>query len=177
MDKGTLQTLLPIGIIALVFLFRFRNISRARRFRPERLWILPAIYTALVAVVLFAMPPAPQGWALLVIGLAAGSALGWQRARLMHLHIDPETREFSIRQSPAAFLLLLGIVVLRRLIAPGGDGAGPGHALPASALLITDAAFGFALGMVVMMRYELCRRARALHVTAAAAVFADAERG
>lgn len=136
MDQATIKTILPLAIIAIVFALRFRNIRRARRFRPERLWVLPAVYTALVGLILFAMPPAPLGWGLFALGLLVGGALGWQRARLMHLDIDPKTRELTIRQSPAAFVLLVAIFLGRRMFLPNTatTASGAGHALPASAL-------------------------------------------
>lgn len=176
MDKSTFQALIPIAVIAVIYFFRLRNMKRARRFRTRLLWIAPALYALMVAAILVVMPPAPLGWGLFAAGLAAGCLVGWQRARLMKLEIDPQTREMTIRQSPAAMLLLLGIFVLRRMFAPSGAvAAGAGHALPASALLATDALLGFALGMIVMTRVELWLRARALHLSATAAVFADGE--
>lgn len=174
MDKSTLQAFIPIAVIAVVYFFRFRNLKQARRFRTKLLWVAPMLYCLLVATILVTMPPGPPGWALFIAGLAAGCLVGWQRGRLMKLEIDPGTREMTIRQSPAAMLLLVAIFVLRRMFAPSGAAAaGAGHALPASALLATDALLGFALGMIVMTRVELWLRARSLHAAAAAAVFSD----
>ena len=163
-----LAQLLPVAIVALVFWRRWRSMSRSRPLRTASMWIAPALYVALVGGILWAMPPVALGWLLFAGALVAGCALGWQRARLLHLHIEGGT--VMMRQSLAGLAVIIGIFAARRLYMASGGGAGgsgPGmhHALP----LATDALLGLALGSVVGYRIELWRRARALAAGHAAA--------
>jgi hypothetical protein len=123
--------------------------------------VLPIVYGVLVAVMFAAMPPSATGWLVFAGGVVLGAAVGWQRARLMRLHLDPETDRVMIRQSPAALILLVVVAGLRQLVRPTATAAGHA-AMPASALLFTDGLVGFALGMIVAQRVELWRRAKAL---------------
>lgn len=159
---GWLQTLLPLGIIGLVMLRRWKSMSVARPLKHRAMWIVPVIYAALVAVMLWAMPPSPQGWALFALGTLAGGAVGWQRARLLHLHLDPESGAVMVRQSPAGLAVIAGIFVLRRLFIPNQQGGPPIKGAHPALPLATDALLGFALGTIVGYRIELWRRAREL---------------
>jgi hypothetical protein len=89
-----------------------------------------------------------------------GAGVGWQRARLMRLHFDPDSGQVMISHSPAALILLIVLAGLRRLIRPP-TGLATGHAaVSESALLLTIGLTGFALGMIVAQRAELWRRAK-----------------
>ena len=143
---------IPYLVIGVVVALRWRRMNRASPLHVGRLWILPLLYALLVGGLLVAMPPAPLGWLVLGAGIAAGGLLGWQRARLMRLHVDETSGAIMMRQSPAA------LVLLRRLAMPAAGGP---H-LAAGALIATDAAIGFAFGMIAMMRLELWRRAKVL---------------
>ena len=150
----------PWLVIGLAVALRWRRMNRASPLHPGRLWILPALYAVMVGALLVAMPPVALGWLVLAAGVAAGGLLGWQRAALMRLHVDETSGVIMMRQSPAALVLLVAMLLLRRLVMPAA-GAG-GHHLAAGALLATDAALGFAFGMIAMMRLELWRRAKVL---------------
>lgn len=162
MTPQTLQSILPFVVIGAVMLLRWRRVGKAVPFRMNRMWISPVIVSVLIGVMLFALPPAPLGWASFAGGLFVGLLVGWYRGKLMHLELDPATGALMMRQSPAAFLFLLVLFGARRLLAPTPQAAGAvgtPHALP----LITDALFGFALGTVIGMRVELYLRAKKLH--------------
>jgi len=150
----------PYLVIGVVVALRWRRMNRASPLHVGRLWILPLLYALLVGGLLVAMPPAPLWWLALGAGIAAGGLLGWQRASLMRLHIDETSGAIMMRQSPAALVLLVAMMLLRRLAMPAAGAGGP-H-LAAGALLATDAAIGFAFGMIAMMRLELWRRAKLL---------------
>lgn len=169
----TLVGYLPLAIFAGVMLWRLRTMDKARPLRLRTLWILPAVFVVLVGAVLASMPPGPWGVAAIVLGATVGAGVGWQRARLMRLHVERASEreggrvQVMMRQSPAALLLLMAIAGLRTLFRAATEPAQiSGHALaghlPATALLFTDALLGFALGMIVALRAELWRRARAL---------------
>ncbi|MDE8654093.1 CcdC protein domain-containing protein [Novosphingobium album (ex Liu et al. 2023)] len=159
----TLVGYLPILILIAVMAWRYRNVHKARALRPGRLWILPAIYGAIVLAAMLSMPTSGLGWLCFVAGVAIGVLLGWQRGRLMRLHVDDDSGTVMMRQSPAALVLIVVIAVLRRAIHPATPGTPPVHGhFPAEALYFTDALLGFVLGMIVAQRLEIWLRARAL---------------
>lgn len=160
MQQGIWVQLLPLAIIALVFWRRWKAMGVARPLRTGRMWIAPVLYALLVALMLWAMPPAPAGWALFFGGVLIGGAVGWQRARLLHLHVEEGT--VMVRQSPAGLAVILGIFVLRRVFLPAQRGGTAPHGAHPALPLATDALLGFALGSVIGYRLELWRRAKQL---------------
>ena len=165
MDPKTVQTWLPLLIIAAVFAFRFRNLSKPKPFRPGQLWIAPLILVVVFSLLVISMPPSALGWLVIVLGLAIGAAIGWKRGQLLHLERDPESGAVMMRQSPAALLLVLGIIFARRSLSAGlgiDPGAAPGSDPSGVAMLLTDGLIGFALGMVVVMRWTLWQRFKAM---------------
>lgn len=154
---------LPLLIFAGVMLWRFRSIHKARPLRVGTLWILPSFIVLAVGAALAGLRPGLTGWALVALGLLIGSALGFQRARMMRLHVEGEGRDARVmmRQSPAALILILAIFGLRRLLIPAVESGAGGHG-SAGALLVTDAMLGFALGVICVQRIVLWRRASAI---------------
>jgi len=165
----TLIGYLPLAIFAGVMFWRMRTMDKARPLRLRTMWLMPVLFVALVGIVLFGMPPKALGVGALVLGVAIGAAVGWQRARLMRLHIEGEGAEarVMVRQSRAALVLLMALAGLRTLFrsatgaAQVSGAAGSAH-LSAGALAMTDGLLGFALGMIVAHRVGLWRRAKAL---------------
>lgn len=154
-------TLAPFAIIAVVMALRIRTMRRERPLKLNVLWVAPAIYLVIVGAMLFAMPPPPLGWGLVMVGLGTGLVVGWYRARLIHIERDAETGGLKQRASPLAMLLLLALVVLKlgaRQLFGETAAAQPGS----SAMLLTDAFIGFALGLLSATRLELYLRARRL---------------
>lgn len=163
MDPKLLQSILPIVIIAVVFAFRYRNLTKPRPFNVGRLWLVPAILAVAVTFVLVSFPPTPLGW--LIVGIAAliGAVSGIKRGQLMHLDRDPVTGGLLIRQSPAALIFVFAILSARRAIAYGTGNsldASSGGSIPPEAMLVTDGLMAFALAMVVLMRWTLWQRAK-----------------
>jgi hypothetical protein len=154
-------TLLPFVIIAVVLALRFRSMGRVRPLKVGTLWIVPVIYLLLVGSMVYSLPPSRVGWALLAAGVVIGAGLGWYRARFIHIERNPETGALTQRASPIAMLLLLGLVALKlgaRAIFGDTAVAHPSS----SAMLLTDAFIGFALGLLSATRLELYLRARQL---------------
>jgi hypothetical protein len=154
---------IPLAVFALVMALRWRRMRRARRLRLEMLWILPAIYAAVVVAVFAVTPPSLAGWGWCALALAAGAGIGWYRGRMMQITVDPETHALSQQASPAAFLLLAGLVAVKfafRTELGGAPGMGP-HASH-GAMLATDIAMAFALGLISTTRIEMALRARRL---------------
>ena len=162
MQQQQWMQLLPFAMIALVIWRRWKGMSIARPLKVGQMWIVPVLYTALVGFMLWAIPPSIAGWEAFSGGAILGGIVGWQRARLMHLHIDETSEAVMLRQSPAGLAVVLGIFLMRRFFMPqqaaGQIAPGPHLALP----LLTDGLLGFALGMIVCYRIELWRRARVL---------------
>ena len=167
MDPKLLQTLLPIIIIAIVFAVRFRSLNKPRPFNAGRLWLLPSIVAVAVGFFLVSFPPSAVGWLIMVFAAVIGAFAGIKRGQLMHLDRDPQTGGLLIRQSPAALLFVFAILAARRAIAfETGSSSGvqvdaSGH-IPPEALLVTDGLMVFALAMVVLMRWTLWQRAKAV---------------
>jgi hypothetical protein len=156
-------TYLPWVIVAIVFALRFKRLSRARPLRPRMMLATPILYVVVIAGMFVALPPTPLGWLFFVAGIGLGALLGWQRARLMHLHVDPDHGKVMVRQSPIALLLILGLVLGRRLLLPHGAPTVDENGLPAGKLLyITDGGFGLALGTLGTQALLLWRRAQEL---------------
>lgn len=154
---------LPWLIFAGVMLWRFRSLDRARPLRVASLWIMPAVIVGMIGIALYGMHPTLPGWLLVALGMAVGSVLGAQRARLMRLHIEGEGADARVmmRQSMAALILIVGIVVLRHMLFAGFQTT-PGSHPTAGALLVTDAMLGFAVGVICVQRIVLWLRARQL---------------
>jgi hypothetical protein len=154
-----LTALLPFAIIAIVVGLRLRSMSKERPLKVETLWIIPAVYLALVAWMLFALPPTVFGWGLLAVGLVIGAALGWHRGKLIRIDRNAETGELRQKASPLAMILLLALIALKLGARAIFGETAAGH--PASgAMLLTDAFIGFALGLLSATRLELYLRAK-----------------
>lgn len=138
---------------------RWRSMRRERPLKIELLWVLPALYAAVMGWVFFEVPPSPIGWGWCALALGVGGAIGWYRGGMMRIIVDPDTGTLRQQASPAAFLLLIGLFLVRSMVRQQmGGGYGPGH----HAMLATDVAMAFALGLIVVTRIEMALRARRL---------------
>ena len=158
-------TLLPFVIIAVVLALRFRSMSRERPLKLGTLWVVPVIYLLLVGSMVMTLKPPPIGWVLMLVGLGIGAALGWHRGKLIRIQRNPDNGELTQKASPLAMFLLLALVILKlgaRSIFGDAAATQPGS----SAILMTDAFLGFALGLLTATRVELYLRARRLLATA-----------
>jgi hypothetical protein len=154
-----LTAILPFVIIAVVVGLRLRSMSTERPLKIETLWVIPVVYLALVAWMLFALPPTLAGWGLLALGLVVGTALGWHRGKLIRIDRNAETGELRQKASPLAMILLLALIALKLGARAIFGETAAGH--PASgAMLLTDAFIGFALGLLSATRLELYLRAK-----------------
>jgi hypothetical protein len=153
---GWMQYAIPAVIFIVIFGLRARRMSQMRPLRVEQMWIVPAIYLAIVVVAFVAQPPGLNGWLVALVALAVGGALGWQRGRMMAIHVDPETHTLSQKGSPLAILFLLAIVLVKTAAQTEG------RAMHFDVTLVTDAALALALGMFTMTRVEMYLRAKRL---------------
>jgi hypothetical protein len=156
------QTWLPIVVVVALMLLRLRRASREQPLKLDRMWIAPLLVTVLIGLSLAQVPPPLLGWLALVVGLAVGAALGWHRGKLMRIRVDPATGQLFQQSSPAAIIILLGIVALRMGL-KDLVGANPGDPHPALlAQLVTEALMGLAVGLLAFTRLEMYLRAKRL---------------
>ncbi|MEP9361099.1 DUF1453 domain-containing protein [Sphingomonas sp. KR3-1] len=150
-------------VIALVLFLRMRRMSQMRPLKLEQLWIVPAVYAVLVALLFTRGLPSPLGWAVCAVALAVGCALGWQRGRLMHIAVDPETHRLNQKASMAGLLFIVVLIALKM------GAQVEGSALHFDLALVTQAFGMLALGTFTMMRVEMYLRGRRLLEEARAA--------
>lgn len=151
------QYLAPAAVIAMVLFFRLRSVGKARKLRLERLWILPAVYAAIVGFVFWSVPPHGSIWLWCLVALAVGAGLGWWRGKLMRVAVDPETHELSQTVSPAALLFIVALIAVRMgSRAMAVEMAGPGST---GLMAATDILMAFALGFIAFQRVEIFVRA------------------
>ena len=148
---------ITIGIIVIVMALRLRRAGQMRPLKLGGLWVVPALYLA-VAAIMFAQLP-PKGWVAIasVAGLAIGAAVGWQRGKMMHIHVDTETHALNQKASPAAMFFLIALIVVR--MGARGILGEQGGVSPA---MLTDPLIAFALGMFTLQRVEMYLRAKRL---------------
>jgi len=150
-----------IGTLVAVALFiRLRRLGRSQRLRPATLWIIPTIFILLAAMIFAQFPPHGFGWLWVATGLAAGALVGWQRARLIHIGVDPATGELRQRSSPYALVFLAALVLVRWALhwaVMAGDAR-----WNLGAMLVSDIFVAFAVGVLSFYRIELYMRARRL---------------
>jgi membrane protein CcdC involved in cytochrome C biogenesis len=103
------------------------------------------------------LPPTGSVAIACAAALAAGAAVGWQRGKMMHIHVDRETHALNQKASPAAMLFLIALVVVRagaRGVLGQGGGISPA--------MLTDPLIAFALAMFTLTRVEMYLRAKRL---------------
>jgi hypothetical protein len=156
-----IATLLPFMVIAVVMALRLRSMSRERPLKLATLWIVPVLYTLIAGSMLLSLTPTPLGWGLLLLGLTIGLAVGWHRGKLIRIERNPETGELRQKASPIAMLLLVALIALKLGARAIFGETAAGHP-SSSAMLLTDAFIGFALGLLSATRLEIYLRARRL---------------
>ncbi|THD34700.1 MAG: DUF1453 family protein [Sphingomonas sp.] len=160
---GIMQYVIPLAIFIVIFGLRARRMTQMRPLKLGLLWVVPALYLAITILnVFFKAPsfaftmPTPAAWLASAIALVVGCAIGWQRGRLMQIHVDPQTYALSQKGSPLAILFLLAIIGVKMAA------QGEGRALGFDAQLVTDAAFALGLGMFTVTRIEMYLRGKRL---------------
>ena len=143
-------------IVVIVLALRMRRMGQMRPLKLETLWIVPAIYGAVAAMMFWQLPPTGTVGIATAVGLVIGAAVGWQRGKMMHIHVDPETHALNQKASPAALQFLVALIAVRsfgRTIL-GAEGVSPA--------MLTDPLVAFALGMFSLTRLEMYIRAKRL---------------
>lgn len=156
-QQNWISIAITIAIVVIVIGFRLRRMGQMRPLKLESLWIVPAMYLVVAALMFWQLPPV--GWVAIAsaVGLAIGAAVGWQRGKMMHIHVDPDTHALNQRASPAAMFFLIALIAVRSA-ARGILGQDSG----VSPAMLTDPLIAFAFGMFTLTRLEMYLRARRL---------------
>lgn len=147
------------AIIVVVLAIRLRRMSQSRKLRLESLWVVPALYLAIIAAVFYQFPPQGTTWLFCALALAVGGAIGWQRGKLMHIEIDPATHTLNQKASPAAFIFIV-VLILVRFGAKAAMESGGRYGFHVNAMVVTDILFAFALGLFSATRVEMYLRGK-----------------
>ena len=159
-------------VMVIVLAFRWRRMKRSTPLKLERLWIIPVLYSAFAATVFWLLPPHGWQWAWAAGALILGGGVGWLRGKAMRIEIDPVTHDLNQRQSPAALLIIVGLVVVRIITRSAfGMDVDPAHVSHG----LIGAFIAFAVGLLSLQRLEMYLRARRLLVAARASRLAAAE--
>ena len=144
------------AIVAVVLALRLRRMGTMRPLKLETLWVVPVLYLGVAALMFWQLPP--KGWVGVAsaAGLAIGAAVGWQRGKMMHIHVDPETHALNQKASPAAILFLVALILVRSFSRGLLDSEG------VSPAMLTDPLIAFALGMFSLTRLEMYLRGKRL---------------
>ncbi|WP_420381746.1 hypothetical protein [Novosphingobium sp.] len=155
------QSYLPFIIIALVLAIRLRRINRERRMHLGRLLVAPTIIVVAAGYLIAAATPDLVGLGIAAGAMLVGAGVGWQRARFMKIAYDPATDIFMMKQSPAAVLFLVAIMLVRRVVLAELPVSHFGADVSlARAMWPIDGLIGFGLAMVIAHNAELYLRAR-----------------
>jgi membrane protein CcdC involved in cytochrome C biogenesis len=148
---------ITIGIVVVIMALRMRRMGQMRPLKLETLWVVPAIYLAVAALMFWQLPP--TGWVAIAcaVGLLIGAAVGWQRGKMMQIHVEPETHALNQKASPAAMFFLIALIIVRM-----GARSVLGQQAGVSPAMLTDPLIAFALGMFSLTRLEMYLRAKRL---------------
>jgi len=148
---------ITIAIILVVITLRMRRMGQMRPLKLETLWVVPVLYLVVAALMFWQLPP--TGWVAIACAAALliGAAVGWQRGKMMHIHVDPETHALNQKASPAAMIFLIALIVVR-----SGARTLLGQTGAVSPPMLTDPLVAFALGMFSLTRVEMYLRAKRL---------------
>ena len=167
MPQNPLQIAIFAGVVLLMLAIRMGRATRARPLKLEQLWIVPAIFTVIAGVVLWFSPPSPHDLPWLIGATLIGAVIGWYRGNMMRITVDPQTHALNQSASPAALVILVGILGLRYAARYAlTEEAG---AWGLSINLLTDAPLMLAVGMFIVARVEMYIRAQHLLAEARAA--------
>ena len=125
------------------------------------------ILILLASSLLWQFPPQGMEWLWIALVFAVGGAVGWQRGRMMTITVDPVTHDLNQQASPAAMILLVGLVVIR--LGLRSVLTEEASVLHLTVNFITDAFVILGVGLLTVTRLEMFLRARKLLIEARAA--------
>lgn len=159
-QQQALQFFLPILILLPVLYLRMRRMAKAQPLKLKRMWIRPAIFLGLTALVLLA--PGPRGqahhftreaWAWLGLAGAVGAVAGWYWGRTMAIEVHPEDGTLMVKGGQAAILVLVVLILFRTGLRTGLQVEG--RALNLDMLLISDVSIVFTALLFTVRSVEM----------------------
>lgn len=147
-------------VILIVLAIRMRRMGKERPLKVEQMWIIPALYLGIAGYMFWRFPPSGLMWIAVLVGLGVGAALGWQRGRLIHISVNPETHEIAQKASPAAMLFVLVLIFIRMGAREAAAMGGTRFHIDLAS--VTDVLIAFALGLLATQRIEMYLRAKRL---------------
>lgn len=156
---------IPLLVIGAVLFFRVRRMGVKRPLKLGTLWVVPGIFLVIGGLTLAQFPPHGLDGVWLVLALLLGSALGWQRGRLMKIWIDPESGGLMTQGSGWALVFLVVLLALRMLLREGLVMEANAGAIDMG--LVNGLFVVFALGLFGTQRAEMAVRASRLKQAAA----------
>lgn len=105
--------IIGLVIVAIVFAFRFRQMSKSTPYDPNRAIIYPVILTAMAAAFAYAVKPLGTEWLWIGAAVVVGGGLGWLRASTVTMSVDTGTGRLMAQGSLMAILFLVGLLVIR----------------------------------------------------------------
>ena len=79
------------------------------------MWFYPSLMVLAVGLMMVSQPPplAPIALSVIAVSTIVGSLIGWQRGRLTHITIDPETHDLTSKTSPVGMILVLALFAVK----------------------------------------------------------------
>ena len=104
-----IPTLLAVFVIV-------RRGMKPRRVKPDRLWVFPAIITALALLTIGGGRPLTlEALGIFTVAIVAGAPLGWFTAQHVELTLDPKTQTVMSKPTPFATGVTAALFVARSL--------------------------------------------------------------
>jgi hypothetical protein len=164
-QQQALQIFLPILILLPVLYLRMRRMAKAQPLKLSQMWIRPAIFLTIAALVLVAPGPhgeahhwTAQAWAWLALAGALGGAAGWYWGRTMAIEVHPENGTLMVKGGQAALLVLVILILFRMGLRTGLEVEG--RTMHLDVMLISDASIVFTALLFVVRNVEMYIRAR-----------------
>jgi membrane protein CcdC involved in cytochrome C biogenesis len=155
-----ISTLITFAVIGVVLFFRLRSMSKERPLKLGQLWIVPGIFLFIAGFLFWSHPPKGMTLMWCAAALAIGAVLGWQRGRMMHIAVDPETQTLRQKASLGSMLFLLGLIAVRT--AAREAAAFNLGGLHVDTMAVTDVMLALAFGLISVQRIEMYIRAKRL---------------
>lgn len=165
-NQQLISYLITGAVIVLILVLRLRRVGQSRPLKLERLWVAPAIFLVVCAILFVQSPPDATGWLWCLGALAVGGIAGWYRGKTVTIAVDPATHALNQTVSPAAIIFVVALILVRLALRTAV--ASEAQALHVNAAVIVDAFLALALGLVGLQRLEMFLRARRLLAAAKA---------
>jgi hypothetical protein len=155
------EAILAFAVAGGVLFLRLRRLAQERELKPARLWILPALLFAMLAITTIVAPPPLWGLAVMLAAFLAGGFIGWKRGQLTHIWRDKEC--WKQKSSPLALMLLVAVIAFKFIVREMTGGSpipDAGKPLDSPAQIVSDALLAFLVAMVSMTRIEMALRCK-----------------